>query len=269
MIAALRYELLRITTIRSTYWLSALAVLLSAALSVILALVVNATVPQDLTRPELTTWVVTSGASAFGMPIVAAVFFAVMGALAMGHEYRYGTAKATLMANPRRVSVLAAKAVVVAAWVVAGCVLVLVVNVGLAALLLDEFDLAAEALRPMAAFVGYCVGFALAGLSLAALFRNQTGAIVMVLVWPLVIEVVVLTVMRALRLEQDLRAGELYNLLPAAAGRRTMFDLYALFASLDNANAGAWGLGVSAAIFWAAIAGLLALATVLFVRRDA
>ena len=36
----------------------------------------------------------------------------------------------------------------------------------------------------------YSVGFGIAGLSLAAVFRNQAGAIVTALVWPLVIEVI-------------------------------------------------------------------------------
>lgn len=269
MSGALRYELLRIRTIRSSFWLTGLAVILSASLSLILVLVVNSTVPSDMTLPEVTTWVVTAGASAVGMPVLAAVFFAVMGALTMGHEYRYGTNKATLTALPGRIGVFAAKGVVVAAWVVVSCLLILAVNLAMAAVWLDDFDLGSAAFRPMVNYVGYCVGFAWAGLSLATIFRNQTGAIVMVLVWPLVIEVIVLTVLRALRLGQDVEFGEVYNLLPASAGRRSMFAPYELFASFDNNGTGVWGLGTSVAIYWLAIAGLLALAVVLFVGRDA
>jgi ABC-2 type transport system permease protein len=269
MTGALRYEVLRIRSIRSSFWLTGLALVLSAILSLVLVLVVNSTVPSDMTRPEVTTWVITSGASAVGMPILAAVLFAVMGALTMGHEYRYGTNKATLTALPDRIAVIAAKGVVLATWVVTSCLLILAVNLAIAGLWLDDFDLGSAAFRPMVNFVGYCVGFAWAGLSLATIFRNQTGAIVTVLVWPLVIEVIVLTVLRALRLGQDVEFGEVYNLLPASAGRRSMFAPYELFASFDNNGTGVWGLGTSVAIYWLAIIGLLAIATGLFVSRDA
>jgi ABC-type transport system involved in multi-copper enzyme maturation permease subunit len=197
------------------------------------------------------------------------VFAAVIGALTIGHEYRYGTNKATLTALPDRITVMAAKVVVLSLWVVAVCIVTLLVNLVLAGLFLQNFDIGSEALRPAVNFIGYCVGFALAGLSLAAIFRNQTGAIVMVLVWPLVIEVIVLTVLRAFTIGRDVELGKVYNLLPASAGRRTIFAPYDLFASLDDANTGVWGLGASVLVYWIAILGLLAIATALFLRRDA
>jgi ABC-type transport system involved in multi-copper enzyme maturation permease subunit len=268
--AALRYELVRIRTIASSYWMTGLALFLTVALSVILLLVVNSELPDHLSLPEATTWVITGGASAAGAPVLAAVFFAVMGAMAMGHEYRYGTNKTTLSAVPDRVAVLVAKALVLVGWVVLSTLLILVVDLLLAGLFLQHFDLAGVAVRPIVNYVAYCVGFALAGMSLATIFRNQVGAIVTVLVWPLVIEVIALTVMRVITINTDVDLSSIYNLLPASAGRRTMFSPYNLFAQLDiSTSTGVWGLTPSLLVFWAAISALFAFATFLFVRRDA
>ena len=46
------------------------------------------------------------------MPVLAAAFYAVIGVMSMGHEYRYGTNKATLTALPDRITVLVGKMVV-------------------------------------------------------------------------------------------------------------------------------------------------------------
>jgi hypothetical protein len=54
-----------------------------------------------------------------GLPVpFAAVFLAVVGILATGHEYRYGTIQPTLTTLPRRSTVLAAKVAVLAATAV-------------------------------------------------------------------------------------------------------------------------------------------------------
>lgn len=269
MIGALRYESLRIRTIASSYWLSALALVLSAGIALVLTLGVNASAPTDMSLPEVTTWIVTAGASVIVTPVLAAVFFATMGAMAMGHEYRYGTNKATLSALPERVTVVSAKALVLVTWVVVTSVLILLVNLAIAWLFMQDFDLAGSAVRPFANYVGYNAGFALVGMSLSAIFRNQTGAIVAVLVWPLVIEPIVLGILRALAINTDVNIGRIYNLLPASAGRRTIFSPYELFSSFDITNSGVWGLEASALVFWVAIAGLFAVGSGLFITRDA
>ncbi len=269
MIGALKYESVRIRTIASSYWMSALALVLTVAIALILTLAVNSAMPSEMSLTQVTTWVITGGGSAVGMPIVAAVFFATMGAMTMGHEYRYGTNKATLSALPDRVAVLSAKVLVLAVWVAAVSVVILLVDLAIAGAFLHNFDFTSGALRPMVNYVGYCVGFALAGFSFSAIFRNQTGAIVAVLVWPLVIEPIVLTILRAIAVNTSAHVGRIYNLLPASAGRRSMFDPYDLFASLDIPNSGIWGLGASTLIYWVAVLGLVAIGSAFFIRRDA
>ena len=72
---------------------------------------------EDLSLPEVTTWVMTAGASFVVMPVLAAAFYAVIGVMSMGHEYRYGTNKATLTALPDRITVLAGKVIVLIMWI--------------------------------------------------------------------------------------------------------------------------------------------------------
>jgi ABC-2 type transport system permease protein len=278
MTGALRYEWVRIRTIASSYWLSGLAVVLSAGIAVILCLVVNSAQSTagrgndlgDLAPPTIfTTWIVTAGASGPVMPVLTAVFFAVMGAMAMGHEYRYGTNKATLTAIPDRLAVISAKSVVLTAWVAVTSVLILVVNYLVALLLVSRASLDSGALRPLLFYVLYAVGFALAGMYLATILRSQVGAIVTVLVWPMALEPIVFAILRFAGRATDVGLGKFANLLPASAGRRSMFRPYDLFANLDVSLATIWSLPVSTIVFWCGIALLVASGCYLFFTRDA
>jgi ABC-2 type transport system permease protein len=219
-----------------------------------------------------TTWIVTAGASGPAIPVLAAVFFAVMGCMAVGHEYRYGTNKATLTANPDRLALLTAKAVVLSAWVAVSAVLGLLVNVLLAALFASGAEFDSALLRPGLMYLLYCVAFGLVGFALAAIYRNQVGAIVTVLVWPLVFEPIVFTIIRAVAFGggNDIGLGKIVNLLPASAGRRTMFRPFELWSELDVENrAHVWGLGASTLTFWIGVLLVVAIGSTLFVKRDA
>lgn len=276
MIGALKYEFMRIRTIRSSYWMAALAILLSAGVAVILILVVNAANRQsdlgDLAGAgTYTTWIVTSGASGPGIPVLAAVFFAVMGCMAMGHEYRYGTNKATLTAIPDRIAVLTAKSLVLAGWVAVSAFINLMLNMILAWLFVSGATIDGGLWRPCVMYILYCVAFALVGLGLSAVYRNQVGSIVTVLVWPLVLEPIIFGIIRATALGGgDIGLGKVANLLPASAGRRTMFRPYDLFSDLDVSDTtNIWGLSASTLVFWVGVAAVVAIGSVLFIKRDA
>lgn len=274
MKGALRYEWLRIRTIRSTYWLSGLAIVLSACVAGILSAAVNsANNSGDLGELSgsaiFTTWIITAGASGPVMPVLAAAFFAVLGAMTLGHEYRYGTNKATLLALPDRPTVLTAKAVVLTGWVVASAVLILLIDAAIAAVFVPSSNFDAGALRSMAFYLLYCVGFALAGFGLAAVWRSQVAAIVSVLVWPLVIEPVMAGVLQVAIARTNPGLAKLANFLPASAGRRTMFRPYQLFANLDANNATIWGLSPSAVVYAVGLVIVVLAGSWLFVLRDA
>ena len=268
MTGALKYEWVRIRTIASSYWLSGMAVVLSMAVAVLIALFSSAGDVEELNIVQFTSWVITAGASFFGIPVLAAPFFATMGAMAMGHEYRYGTNKATLTALPDRLAVFAAKVILLVGWVTAAVVAILLLNVAVAWLFMSDPQFSSDAIRPVVNSWGYCLGFALAGLSLSAIFRNQTGAIVAVLVWPYVIEPIAYGVLGGIGAAKHPQVGRLTNLLPTSAGRRSMYDPYDALAGFNGAI-DTWGVGVSTLVFWIGVLIVVGGGLASFMRRDA
>jgi ABC-type transport system involved in multi-copper enzyme maturation permease subunit len=266
MTGALRYEWMRIKTIGSTYWLFGIAVLLDVLITALIVWGLNSGLPDDMNVEEVTSFALTAGGSFVVIPVLVAPFCAVVGVLAIGHEYRYGTNKATLTAVPDRPAVLTAKLVVVAGWVVVTVGTVLLLNFLISALFLNVFDVSGETIRPLFLYLVYCLGFAVAGFAVAAIFRNQTGAMVAVLVWPLVIEPIVNGILSILGQINEGYAS-LANLLPASAGRRMMFDPYDLFAGFGEFDT--WGILPSLLTYLVGIAVLLAAGVTLFIRRDA
>lgn len=248
--------------------MSGLAIGLSVAIALLIALFSSTSEVQSLNIAQFTSWVLTAGASFSGIPVLAAAFFAVMGAMAMGHEYRYGTNKATLTALPDRIAVYAAKCIVLVLWVTVSVALIVLLDFAVAALFMSNPHFASDAIRPLLNFWGYCVGFAVAGLSLAAIFRNQTGAIVAVLVWPYVFEPILYGVIGALSRSSHPEIGNLTNLLPTSAGRRSIFDPYDLMAGYGGVI-NTWGVAASTVVFWVGVMLVLCGGVASFVLRDA
>ncbi len=269
MTGALKYEWTRIRTIASSYWMSGFAVVLSVGIALLIAVLSSAHDMQELNLAQFTSWVLTAGASFAGIPVLAAAFFAVMGAMTMGHEYRYGTNKATLTALPDRVAVYAAKCLILFVWVTVSVAAILLLNALVAALFMGNPQFSTDAIRPIVNYWGYCVGFAFAGLGLAAIFRNQTGAIVAVLVWPFVLEPIVYTVLGVIgERSNNAGMGAITNLLPASAGRRSIFDPYDIFAGFSGVIH-TWGVGGSTLVFWIGILLVVGGGVTSFLLRDA
>jgi ABC-2 type transport system permease protein len=267
MTAALRYEWVRIRTIASSYWMSGFAIALSVGVALLIALFVSAPEVQELNIAQFTSWVLTAGASFSGIPVLAAAFFAVMGAMAMGHEYRYGTNKATLTALPDRIAVFVAKCIVLMIWVTAAVAAIVLLDYLVAAVFMSDPHFSSGAIRPLLNYWGYCIGFALAGLSLSAIFRNQTGAIVAVLVWPYVFEPILYGIVGAIGRRHP-NIATLTNLFPSSAGRRAIFDPYALMAGYGG-FVQTWGVAASIIVFWIGVAIVVGAGVASFVLRDA
>jgi len=269
MTGALRYEWMRIRTIRSSYWMSALAIALTFGITLLMGLSISAADLDDEfdSVDQVTTYIVLAGASGPFIPVMAAPFYAVMGVMAVGHEYRYGTNKATLSAIPDRVAVLAAKFVVLVAWVLASIAITLLLGMAITWLLLDNPQFGSHLVRPLLNYTGYCVGFAVAGMGLAALLRNQTGAIVAALTWPLVVEPIIYGVSLAISETTGGGIGKLTNLLPSSAGRRSMFDPYEAIAGFGNGEV--WSIGAAVIVFWLGVILVLAAGATSFIKRDA
>lgn len=267
MTGALKYEWMRIRTIASSYWMAGMAIFLTSAITFLLAVTVDGNDIDDLGLREVTTFIVLAGASIPVIPVMAAPFFAVIGAMSVGHEYRYGTNKATLTANPDRVALLTAKLLVLLLWVVATVVAMLLLNFAITWLFVSDPEFGGHMVRPLLNYIGYCCAFATAGFGLAALLRNQTGAIVGVLVYPLVAEPVLYGIMAAVGDATSEGFGRLSNFLPAAAGRRSMFDPYEIFDGFGTIDT--WGVGASVLTFWIGVLITLAAGVTSFLKRDA
>lgn len=122
-----------------------------------------------------------------------AVFPAIIGLLLFTHEFRYGTIAYSLTFSNRRSKVLAAKVLVVSALAIVVTAIVLVVTpllvrLGMTAhhlhLIHQNFAIGSLAWRGLV----YGWGYAMAGLVIAVLVRNQIGAIVTLLIFPGTIE---------------------------------------------------------------------------------
>jgi ABC-2 type transport system permease protein len=103
---ALRYEWMRLRTLRSTWWLTGLSLLVAGLLGL----------PALGLKGSLTVRdygdIMTGGGG--GAVFLVSILLSMIGVFAIGHEYRYGTIRPTLSALPRRSTVLAAKVLVVA-----------------------------------------------------------------------------------------------------------------------------------------------------------
>lgn len=229
---AVRYELVRLRTLRSTWWLSALAIVLTVALATLVSLAIRSSTtinengevtPQLLLQDEL-VFILTAGAGTIPIPF-AAVFMAMIGIFAFGHEYRHGTVRSTLATLPRRDAVVAAKVLTMIAWAVAVSVICLLLTNGITRLVLgsrvsDAGLPTGTWLRTSLGFVVLVVLWAVLGLALAGLFRSVPAAIVTVLVIPLVVEPIIFVVLTNVSALE--RFEDLVRFLPFNAGKQML-----------------------------------------------
>lgn len=271
MIDALRYEVVRLRTIRSTYWLIGIALGLQLVVGMLLAWALPSSGPNSGGDRSIAI-LVTIGGSA-GFPLFTAYVLGLLGVFAMGHEYRHGMIRATLTAVPSRLAALGAK-VVVTAVVTALVSLVCAVLTLLIALVFGVGMPTAGGFRDITlGTMVFTVLFALSGLAFAAITRNQTAAIALILLLPSVVEEVakgVVIIIRAVSdepLESGGAAGFL-KFLPYDAGSQlfTQFSLDDLLEPFGVTSFGPVGGGLVMGSF---VALLLAVSAVLFVRRDA
>ena len=161
----LRSELLKLTTLRSTWWSLAIAAALSVAIAWLFGSV------SDGSNPIL--GVVVS--AQFTMLVAG-----ILGAIAITGEYATGMIRSTLTANPRRVQVALAKSVAIALVVGAATAVIylicLVVTVPTSSIAVTWSD-PAQAVFPLLLGIAAMVAYALIGMGFGLLIRNGAGAI--------------------------------------------------------------------------------------------
>ncbi|WP_040815137.1 ABC transporter permease [Nocardia concava] len=177
MYNAIRYELTRLTTVRSTW------VLLAAGLA-LQGLIAYLSAARDYATPAE-----QFAASVHGLPLVMAALFGTAVAVnAFGHEYRYGSITTTMLTVRRPGRVMAAKALTTGVL----AALYGVAVVGLTVLMQGLVSTLPSGTSHLTyAFVGvpvYMTLAALAGLGVAAITRNATVALVAAIGFPTVVE---------------------------------------------------------------------------------
>ena len=267
---ALRYEWARITTIRSTYWLSASALLLGVALSFVAAMGASfafqsAHPPSVEDIGPFNQGVVTQFA-ALGAPYFVAYLLAMVSVFAWGHEYRHGMVRATLTALSSRTASWAAKFAVVGLWVAAVTALTVLGSAVVGWLWLhdDGVDMFNGDTWPLMFWtVVYAVLFSWVAAGFTALLRNQTAALVLLFVWPLAIENVVKLVFQVVPFLRS-HAG-FTRFLPFDAGSRIIDSRQSSDTVFGDPLAVLGGL----VVFGALAGAVMGAALVLFRRRDA
>lgn len=265
-IGALRYEWIRLKSVRST-WFLVVAALASAGLVAWIVAREIVRGEEFLSDPETVVSLLT-GSSGVGPLSFPALFAGLVGVAALGTEYRHGLMQTTLTAVPRRGVLLLAKVLVVGAF----AALIAVASIG-AAFAVGRIELgspldttlltAGNTERGLGGFVALVVLTAMLGVALGALLRSATAAGVALVALPALVEPLAIW---ALTGPNNSTGDEIASHLPFTAGAQMVnlpggdgpgFDLVAL-------SAVAGGL-----TFLAFVAATTLVSSAVFARRDA
>ncbi|TXH40882.1 MAG: hypothetical protein E6Q90_12860 [Actinobacteria bacterium] len=243
--AIVAYENRRIRTIRSTWIILLITLVLAGALTAGFSAMANL---DPATGERVGRGTLISVLAVLLSPIVL-VPLSVMAAQSFGGEYRFGMIRLTLSTFPRRTRVMLAKLWTISLWVLAFLVLTTVVALVVAQLFPQYVEFALDGtialyvLRALAYGLAYCLWV----FALVLITRNQALSIVLVLVWALLIEPVALQLLGG-------KFPWLDKALPMTAG--------AAFAQGDR-------MLPSAGLYFGTTVVLLLIGWLVFTRRDA
>lgn len=164
-----RSEWIKLTSLRSTWWSLGIAAALSIGISMMIA-AASASFPPGY--PAVSTIL---SPTQFTMLVAG-----ILGAIAVTGEYSTGMIRSTLTADPRRGSVIAAKAVVTAFLMAATTVVIYAVAIAATAPFLAEgidWSDPAQSIVPLGYGILSMVAFTLIGLGWGFIVRNGAGAI--------------------------------------------------------------------------------------------
>ena len=167
-IAVLNAERIKLTTTRSPLWSAVAVAVLSLGLAAMQASTVYGPGPLEPEKAAM-------GVAVFGVPVLM-----ILSALTVTNEYRSGLIRTTFMAVPNRTLVLAAKAIVAAAFSSFYAAVMVVASIVVAR---SDFDW-----RLVGGIALYAALAAVLGVAVGALLRASAGAVALLLLWPLVAE---------------------------------------------------------------------------------
>lgn len=273
MIDALRYEWLRIRTIRSTYWITGAAVLIGVGLSFLIAMGSSIAYRQSPPNPMeldfLAPAIVTQFAAVAG-PYLIAYVLVIIGVLSWGHEYRHGMIRITLTALRSRTYVWLAKFVLIAVWTLAVVAAILLLSTLVGWLWLHDDGVrfsGAPLVEQYARALLYALIFVWIGTAAACIIRNQTAALVVVFLWPLAIEPILGLIIKLIPGMDGLE--KVSKAFPFNAGDQLIHSTE-VGKALDAFLGGAQLSTLTGTLIFAGFAAVLMIASyLLFLRRDA
>lgn len=186
----LRGELIKLLSLRSTWWMLASTVVLITLISLAVAWSLEEIAADPMTAPELAT---TNGAEfvagGFQMGMVT---IAALGALLITGEYSTGMIRSTLAAIPTRIPMLAAKAIVLAGLTLAVSTVSIALSYLVAMPLLARYDMVPplddmDTWLTFGGTVYFLIATGLFALGVGALLRSTAGAITVALLVLLVL----------------------------------------------------------------------------------
>lgn len=236
----LRSEALKLTTIRSTWTMLGIGLLVEGLFAGLYVGLASLTDIGPIVEVETGTGLLM-------------VMMLVLGVLAITTEFRHGTASTTFLAAPRRHPVMLAKlGVLLAAGILGGLVYV-AVNAGLALPLFSSREGSLPSFGDIASvYAGVVISFALLcafGLGVGAIVRNQVGAIIAALAFFFIL-------------------SPLPELLPGSIGDYFPSQAIGSLHGLPDATEKGLGQVAGGLVLAAWSLGLFALGTLLVARRD-
>ena len=175
MIDLLRSEWIKFRSVRSTV----VTLLLAGAIVVLVAVLVAVNTDEGA-HTNLTG--ITGGVS------FATLLFGVLGVQVIGQEYRFNTIRPTFTATPRRIPVLIAKAIVVAAACAAVSLAMVAFCAVVGSVLLDPFEIDGIDQRLFWSIPLFSALWTMAGVGVGAIVRQPIAAILILLGESLVAE---------------------------------------------------------------------------------
>ena len=189
--AVVSYERRRIRTVRSTWVILLITLLLTAAVGALIISVGKLDPETGDILGNLTTLELLNGVFASGSQLLILVPLATLAAMAFGGEYRFGLIRTTLTAFPRRSGVFLAKFWVVSVYLVVFLLLCVALVLAAGQFVPSRVDAAIDPL-PMLGFVGRFLAFGLMfcmfAFALAVITRMQALAIIIPVLWALIVE---------------------------------------------------------------------------------
>ncbi|HET8559257.1 MAG TPA: hypothetical protein VFL69_01940 [Marmoricola sp.] len=227
MTAALAYEWVRIRTVRSTWWLTGVAAVIGLLIAFGIGFGTAVALSDHGGQLDggrgLVGAIVTSSAAAAGAPCLVGYVLAMIGIFAWGHEYRHGMIRASLTALNSRTAFWIAKFAVVAGWVAVVTFVVMLLAGCVGWLFLHEYGVAVFTGRTWGVIgreVVYVVVLTWLAMAFTALTRSQAFALVMIFLWPLLVESVITAIFNLVPGLRD--HAELARFLPFGAGARML-----------------------------------------------